>query len=113
MYHVNWFRRDAQGKFLWPGFGDNLRVLSWILERCAGRGGASDTPIGSLPRPSDLNLAGLDIDPAALGELLSVDKELWKVEATELHSYMDEFGERIPAALRAELHALEQRLSLP
>jgi phosphoenolpyruvate carboxykinase (GTP) len=88
-------------------------VLSWILERCAGRGGASDTPIGSLPRPSDLNLAGLDIDPAALGELLSVDKELWKVEATELHSYMDEFGERIPAALRAELHALEQRLSLP
>jgi phosphoenolpyruvate carboxykinase (GTP) len=113
VYHVNWFRRDAQGKFLWPGFGDNLRVLSWILERCAGRGGASDTPIGSLPRPSDLNLAGLDIAPAALGELLSVDKELWKVEATELHSYMDEFGERIPAALRAELHALEQRLSLP
>ena len=113
VYHVNWFRRDANGKFLWPGFGDNLRVLAWILERCAGRAGAVDTPIGALPSASDLNLQGLAIDPADLAELLSVDKELWKVEATNLHAYLDEFGGRVPAGLRAELHALEHRLSLP
>ncbi len=113
LYHVNWFRRDAQGKFLWPGFGDNLRVLAWILDRCAGRAGAVDTPIGALPSASDLNLDGLSIDPADLAELLSVDKELWKVEATNLHAYLDEFGDRVPAGLRAELHALEHRLSLP
>jgi phosphoenolpyruvate carboxykinase (GTP) len=113
VYHVNWFRRDAQGKFLWPGYGENLRVLAWILDRCAGRAGAVDTPIGALPSAADLNLEGLDIDPTALAELLSVDKELWKVEATDLHGYLDEFGSRVPAGLRAELHALEHRLALP
>ncbi|MFO1426736.1 MAG: phosphoenolpyruvate carboxykinase (GTP) [Steroidobacteraceae bacterium] len=111
IYHVNWFRRDAQGKFLWPGYGENLRVLAWILDRCAGRGGMNDTPIGHIPRKGDLNLEGLDIAPAALQELLSIDRELWKVEATEIHDYLDEFGSRVPSALRSELVALEQRLS--
>ncbi len=113
IYHVNWFRRDADGKFLWPGYGENLRVLAWMLERCAGRGGSQATAIGNLPREADLNLEGLDIAPAALKELLSIDRELWKVEAGDMGEYLEEFGAHIPDALRAELKALEQRLSHP
>jgi phosphoenolpyruvate carboxykinase (GTP) len=111
LYHVNWFRRDADGKFLWPGYGENLRVLAWMLERCAGRGGSQATAIGNLPREADLNLKGLDIAPAALQELLSIDRELWKVEAGDMGEYLEEFGAHVPEALRAELKALEQRLS--
>jgi len=110
IYHVNWFRRDANGKFLWPGYGDNLRVLAWMLDRCAGRGGATETPIGNLPRASDLDLAGLDIAPDALAALLTVDHDDWRKEAAEIRAYLDEFGERLPAALARELDALEQRL---
>jgi phosphoenolpyruvate carboxykinase (GTP) len=111
LYHVNWFRRDADGKFLWPGYGENLRVLAWMLERCAGRGGSQATAIGNLPREADLNLKGLDIAPAALKELLSIDRELWKVEAGDMGEYLEEFGAHVPEALRAELKTLEQRLS--
>jgi phosphoenolpyruvate carboxykinase (GTP) len=111
IYHVNWFRRDADGKFLWPGYGENLRVLAWILDRCADRGGSLDTAIGHLPRQSDLNLKGLDIQPAALQELLSIDRELWKLEAGDMNEYLEEFGSHIPAALRAELEGLEKRLA--
>jgi phosphoenolpyruvate carboxykinase (GTP) len=111
IYHVNWFRRDAQGRFLWPGYGENLRVLAWMLERCAGRGGATETPIGFLPREQDLNLAGLDLARDALHELLSVDRALWGREAAELSAYIDEFGDRVPAALRAEVAALQKRLA--
>ncbi len=110
MYHVNWFRRDAAGKFLWPGYGENLRVLAWMLERCSQRGGASETAIGNLPSPADLNLKGLAMDPAALAELLSVDKALWRAEAAAMKTYFDEFGARTPAALYSELEALQQRL---
>src|SRR5690606_20116070 len=92
IYHVNWFRRDANGKFLWPGYGDNLRVLAWMLDRCAGRGGATETPIGNLPRASDLDLAGLDIAPDALAALLTVDHDDWRKEAAEIRAYLDEFG---------------------
>ena len=111
IYHVNWFRRDANNKFLWPGFGDNLRVLDWILKRCAGKAEANETPIGNLPRAKDLNLAGLDIAPQALEQLLSVDATEWRAEAADMGKYMDEFGTRTPAALRAEVRALQQRLS--
>ena len=110
LYHVNWFRRDAQNKFLWPGYGENLRVLAWILERCAGRGGAVETPIGQLPRPADLDLRGLDIAPAAIEQLLSVDRELWKKEAADIARDLEEYGSRTPAALKAELQKLEGRL---
>src|SRR5690606_17476626 len=72
IYHVNWFRRDADGKFLWPGFGDNLRVLAWMLERCSGRGGAVESAIGFLPRASDLNLSGLNLAPGTLDALLAI-----------------------------------------
>ncbi|MFN7270741.1 MAG: phosphoenolpyruvate carboxykinase domain-containing protein, partial [Gammaproteobacteria bacterium] len=110
IYHVNWFRRDADGKFLWPGFGDNLRVLDWVLRRCAGEAGARETAIGNLPSAADLNLTGLDIPKAALDELLSVDTDAWRAEAVELGKDLDTYGSRTPDALRAELAALRQRL---
>ena len=111
IYHVNWFRRDANNKFLWPGFGDNLRVLEWMLKRCNGAAEATETAIGYLPRAKDLNLAGLDIAASALEQLLSVDASEWRTEAADMGKYMDEFGARTPAALRAEVQALQQRLA--
>jgi phosphoenolpyruvate carboxykinase (GTP) len=111
IFNVNWFRQDASGKFLWPGYGENLRVLAWILDRCAGRGGAVETPIGYMPRPSDLNTAGLAIDHAALEELNAVPKEAWRQEVADLRSYLSGFGSRLPAALVQELDALEGRLA--
>jgi phosphoenolpyruvate carboxykinase (GTP) len=110
IFHVNWFRRDAQGKFLWPGFGDNLRVLAWMLERTAGTVGAVDSPIGRLPRPEDLNTTGLDIEAAALRELTSIDTALWRNEVSEIRSYLSQYGERLPAALTRELDRTEERL---
>ncbi|MEP7314823.1 MAG: phosphoenolpyruvate carboxykinase (GTP) [Pseudomonadota bacterium] len=110
IYHVNWFRQDADGKFLWPGFGDNLRVLSWILERCAGRAKAQETAIGNLPRPEDLDVQGLTIKPEALAEILSVKTDAWRKEMTEFRKYLGEFGSRTPAALLAEVDGVEKRL---
>ncbi len=110
IFHVNWFRRDADGKFLWPGYGENLRVIAWMLERCAGKANAHETPIGYLPGAADLNLKGLDVSAAAMSELLAVDKVQWRAEAREIRSYVGEFGERVPAGLHTEIDALEQRL---
>jgi phosphoenolpyruvate carboxykinase (GTP) len=110
IFHVNWFRQGSDGKFLWPGFGDNLRVLSWMLERVAGRAGAKDTAIGNLPRPEDLNLSGLDIKPEVVEELLSVKQDAWRKEAADIRAYLGEFGARAPKAMYAELDAVEQRL---
>jgi phosphoenolpyruvate carboxykinase (GTP) len=111
IYHVNWFRRDADGKFLWPGFGDNLRVLAWILNRCAGKAEAQETPIGNLPRANDLNLDGLKIEQSALDQLLSVNSEEWRAEAADMDQYLNEFGDRTPVQLRAEVAALRTRLA--
>ena len=110
IYHVNWFRRDADGKFLWPGFGDNLRVLEWIIDRCSGNAGSQETAIGNLPREEDLNLAGLDLAPGVLAQLLSVQAEEWRTEAADIEQYLDEYGTRTPAALRAQAQALRARL---
>jgi phosphoenolpyruvate carboxykinase (GTP) len=110
IYHVNWFRRDAQGKFLWPGYGENLRVLAWILERCAGRAAAQETAIGNLPRPEDLNTRGLDLGPGALQSLLAVDPALWRREVGEVREYLGKYGKRLPAALTKELDTTERRL---
>ena len=110
IYHVNWFRRDADGKFLWPGFGDNLRVLEWIIDRCSGKAGAQETAIGNLPREEDLNLAGLDLAPGVLAQLLSVQAEEWRTEAADIEQYLDEYGTRTPTALRAQAQALRARL---
>jgi phosphoenolpyruvate carboxykinase (GTP) len=110
IYHVNWFRRDADGKFLWPGFGDNLRVLEWIVDRCAGKAGAQETAIGNLPRPEDLDLAGLELASGALEQLLSVQTDEWRTEAADIEKYLDEYAPRTPAALREQVKALRTRL---
>jgi phosphoenolpyruvate carboxykinase (GTP) len=110
IFHVNWFRTGADGKFLWPGFGENLRVLLWILERAAGRGAASETPVGLVPPASALNLDGLDVSPAALGSLLSVDPAEWAAELKSMDEFFAKFGDRLPQAMRDERNALEARL---
>jgi phosphoenolpyruvate carboxykinase (GTP) len=103
IFHVNWFRQDEAGKFLWPGFGDNLRVLRWIIDRCKGTAEARETAIGQLPRTSDLDTHGLDIAGGSLEELLSVQPKAWQTEFEGIGEYFAEFGARIPPALKTEL----------
>lgn len=110
IFHVNWFRTDKDGKFIWPGFGDNMRVLMWILDRCEGKDNAVMTPIGYEPRPEDINTEGLDIDLDTLTELLKVDKEIWKEEAKGIREFYKKFGDRLPKELRQQLDELEKRL---
>jgi phosphoenolpyruvate carboxykinase (GTP) len=104
IFHVNWFRQDGAGKFLWPGFGDNLRVLRWIIDRCKGTAKARDTAVGQLPHPHDLDTQGLELAPGALEELLAVDPALWRAEFKGIADYFGEFGTRIPRALATELN---------
>jgi phosphoenolpyruvate carboxykinase (GTP) len=110
VFHVNWFRKDADGKFLWPGFGDNLRVLEWIIGRCKGDAGAAQTPIGFVPRANDINVADLDLDADTLDALLAVDVPAWAEEAAAIGEYLDTFGKRTPDALRAEQRRLAEAL---
>ncbi len=102
IFHVNWFRKGADGRFLWPGFGDNLRVLEWIIGRCKGATGANETPIGFVPRDEDLNLDGLDLSANALANLIEVDRAGWKQELAGIGEYLDTFGQRTPQALREQ-----------
>ena len=111
IFYVNWFRKNPQGKFLWPGFGDNSRVLEWVFERCAGRGHAEETPIGLLPTPDDIPTDGLDMAPADLAELLRVDASEWQAEVPLIADYFDTLGSRLPGALRDQLNELEKRLA--
>jgi phosphoenolpyruvate carboxykinase (GTP) len=110
VFFVNWFRKDDDGKFLWPGYGENSRVLKWIFERLEGKGEAVETAIGYLPAKGALDLSGLDISEAAMKELLAIDKDGWLNEADGLSKYYDEFGDRLPAELRKQLAALKERL---
>jgi phosphoenolpyruvate carboxykinase (GTP) len=112
IFHVNWFRTGSDGRFLWPGFGQNLRVLLWMIERVEGKGGGVDTPIGVVPRPSDLNLDGLDLTAAQKEALLHVDREEWTAEIPEMRAFFDKFGDRLPRALSESLDALAQRLGV-
>jgi len=102
IFHVNWFRRDGAGRFLWPGFGENLRVLRWIIDRCEGNVGAEELPIGYLPRPQDIDLQGLDVSAATLEQLLAVDNDQWREEMRAIGEYLETYGERLPEGLRAE-----------
>jgi phosphoenolpyruvate carboxykinase (GTP) len=102
IFHVNWFRKDADGRFLWPGFGDNMRVLEWILRRCEHDVGALDTPIGAVPYRQDLDLDGLHLDHATLDQLFEVERHAWQHELAAIGEYLDEYGERTPQALRDE-----------
>jgi phosphoenolpyruvate carboxykinase (GTP) len=110
IFHVNWFRKGADGKFLWPGFGENVRVLKWILERVEGRGGAEETPIGFVPSRTALTLDGLNLPPDTVGELLSVDPEDWEQELVDSKEFLQKFGNRLPREIREEHDKLSGRL---
>ncbi len=111
IFHVNWFRKDAGGKFIWPGFSENLRVLEWILRRAKGQIGAKETPLGMVPLSGDLNLEGLDLSDSDLEQLFAIDRELWLEEAAEHRHFFKRFNARLPRELLDECAALESRLS--
>jgi phosphoenolpyruvate carboxykinase (GTP) len=111
IFHVNWFLRDSDGKFVWPGFGENMRVLEWILKRAKGQVGAVETPIGYMPEAGDLNLSGLRLDSASCDALFDVDRRQWLEETAENRQFFRQFGSRLPSELLDELSALEKRLS--
>eukprot|EP01114_Cavostelium_apophysatum_P018495 TRINITY_DN572_c0_g1_i1.p1 TRINITY_DN572_c0_g1~~TRINITY_DN572_c0_g1_i1.p1 ORF type:complete len:630 (+),score=185.97 TRINITY_DN572_c0_g1_i1:151-2040(+) len=108
IFYVNWFRKNNEGKFIWPGFGENSRVLKWIVERSAGKTDATETPIGFVPK--SLDMSGLNIPESDVKELFAVDKAAWKSEAANMRTYLKEFGDRVPQGIYKELDALESRL---
>ncbi|MBM4372777.1 MAG: phosphoenolpyruvate carboxykinase (GTP), partial [Deltaproteobacteria bacterium] len=110
IFYVNWFRKGPDGKFLWPGYGENGRVLAWIFERLEGTAGAVETPIGLLPRPGDLDVSGLGLPTGTVETLLSVDRDAWRAEYDGIRDHLASFGDRLPPALSAELHSLRARL---
>jgi phosphoenolpyruvate carboxykinase (GTP) len=111
IFMVNWFRKDEHGNFLWPGFGDNSRVLEWVFRRCDDEAEAVETPIGLVPAPGAIDVSGLDLEPAALEELLSVDPELWRAQLPQMQEHYAQFGDTLPEELRAQLAQLEERLA--
>jgi phosphoenolpyruvate carboxykinase (GTP) len=112
IFYVNWFRKNADGKFLWPGYGENSRVLEWIFNRVTGTGndGAVETAIGAVPAPGAIDIEGLDVTKEDMDELLRVDEEGWRAEVPLIRDYYSKFGDRLPAELTKEVDALEQRL---
>jgi phosphoenolpyruvate carboxykinase (GTP) len=110
VFYVNWFRKDADGKFLWPGFGENSRVLEWVFRRCENAADAVETPIGLLPTEGAINTEGLNVSPEAMQELLSVDTELVKAQLPQVKEHLAKFGDKLPAEISAQLEALEERL---
>jgi phosphoenolpyruvate carboxykinase (GTP) len=111
LFFVNWFRKGADGKFLWPGYGENSRVLAWVFERVSGGGAAVDTPIGRLPAAAAIDTDGLDISAEQMAQLLKVDVEGWRKEVPDIEDFYNRFGDRVPERLRAQLTALEDRLT--
>lgn len=110
IFNVNWFRTDDEGHFIWPGFGDNMRVLMWILDRCDGKVDAVETPIGFVPKAEDINIEGLDIDIDVIKGLLDIDVELWKEDVAGIKEFYKKVGDRVPAELYDELATLEKNL---
>ena len=110
IFYVNWFRKGDDGRWLWPGYGENSRVLEWVFERCAGRGEAEETPIGFVPKKSGINVDGLNISDADLNELLTVNLDEWRTEVGSIREHYATFGDRLPAPLHAQVDALEARL---
>jgi phosphoenolpyruvate carboxykinase (GTP) len=111
IFYVNWFRKNADGGFLWPGYGDNSRVLAWIFDRCAGRGEAEESPIGRLPAAGEIDISGMATSDSQLAHLLSVDPDSWRGELGLIAAHFATFGDRLPAELQAELDVLAKRLS--
>ncbi|MDQ5983177.1 MAG: Phosphoenolpyruvate carboxykinase [GTP] [Eubacteriales bacterium SKADARSKE-1] len=110
IFNVNWFRTDESGKFIWPGFGDNIRVLEWILNRCENKVSAKETPIGFVPYSKDINLSGLDLSENKLNEILEVDKSIWQNEINDIESFYEKFGDNLPNELKSELQKLKNKL---
>jgi phosphoenolpyruvate carboxykinase (GTP) len=110
IFMVNWFRKGQDGKFLWPGFGENSRVLAYVLGRLNGEGEVTDTPIGLVPKPGALDLEGLDISAETLEELLAVDVEQLRAQLPQIEEHLDRFGERLPAEVRSQFESLKARL---
>jgi phosphoenolpyruvate carboxykinase (GTP) len=110
VFMVNWFRKDEDGKFLWPGYGENSRVLAWVFRRCDDDAAAIETPIGRLPGPDGLPIEGLDIAPEALAELVRFDPEAWAAQLPQVREHLAKFGDRLPEALRSHLARLEEQL---
>ena len=110
IFYVNWFRKGDDGSFLWPGFGENSRVLKWVYQRCAEKVSGVETPIGVLPGEGELDLQGLDIGPEALEALTRVEVQGWLSEIPKIRDFYEGFGQRMPAQLLSELDALESRL---
>jgi len=110
IFYVNWFRTDENGKFLWPGYGENSRVLKWIFERCDNKIHAVDTPIGRLPEPGDLDTQALGMSAANLAKLLSVDVAGWRAEIPLIEKHFAQFGDRLPQGLKDEVKGLAERL---
>lgn len=111
IFNVNWFRTDDDGNFLWPGFGDNMRVLNWIVDRCEGKAEATETAIGYIPMPEDIDLTDLDMDMDTLKSILKVDKDVWTKEAEEIEEHYKKFGDKLPAELREQLETLKANLA--
>ncbi len=110
IFNVNWFRTDDEGNFIWPGFGDNMRVLNWIIDRCEGKADATETAIGYVPKPEDIDLTDLDMDMDTLKDILTVDKDIWTKEAEEIEEHYKKFGDKLPKELRAQLDTLKANL---
>ncbi len=111
IFNVNWFRQDEEGNYLWPGFGDNLRILDWIIARCEGKVNAKETAIGYLPYLEDLNIEGLDIQKEALEQLLEVNNEDWLGEIHGIEEFYQKFGDKLPDEMKKQLASLKERLS--
>ena len=110
VFHVNWFRKDADGKFMWPGYGDNMRVLKWIVDRCEGRAHAHPTPVGMLPDVDDLDVTGLSLPRQTLDALLAIDPEVWQREVGEIAEFFASYGDRLPAELSAQVERIKREL---
>jgi len=108
--HVNWFRMDAAGKFIWPGFTENLRVLEWIFERCNNKVGAEESPVGYIPRPYDIDMTGLQLPAGALNKLLAIDKKEWLGELKDIQTFFRQFKKSLPRELWEEYEAMLRRL---
>jgi phosphoenolpyruvate carboxykinase (GTP) len=110
VFHVNWFRKDTEGRFMWPGFSDNMRVLKWIVDRCDGKVGAVKTPIGMVPSADDIDLTGLHLDRSTVDDLLAIDPDVWSREIEGIEEYFAGFGDRLPAPMRAQLERTKREL---
>ncbi|HRX05614.1 MAG TPA: phosphoenolpyruvate carboxykinase domain-containing protein, partial [Kiritimatiellia bacterium] len=112
IFYVNWFRKSPDGKWLWPGFGENSRVLKWMCERIEGKADGAETPVGIVPKAGDLDVSGLEISESEMAELLRIDVDGWKSEVPEIEEFLNKAGDRLPARMQNQLAELKKRVGL-